>query len=338
MSKGSPTQLEIARKAGVSVMTVSVALRGKPGVSAEKAAEIVAIAKELGYRPNPLVMSLMRCRSSRRKPDTGLTIGWYGPMTALRTRERSRSIHDVFKEYARGASAACKLRGFRIENIGNHRDYLDEKRIIQIIRARGIRGLILGPKSPKEAALQFPKPIPFDIVQLGRSRHDATHDRVISDIFSAMRSCVHALQRVGCRRVGYVDQAEHQKRSEDRVLAAFLVSSVEGACPAGLNGSDLKAQDFLSDYLKKHKPDGLIVASNSMTREVIRTRPVPFVCLHAENQKKWVTGPTTDHYGIGKAAATILMDRILGPQHEAALPYSHVLATGWREGTSHLKK
>ncbi|MBM7066116.1 LacI family DNA-binding transcriptional regulator [Actibacterium sp. 188UL27-1] len=50
---------DVAAAAGVSIMTVSRALRGVEGVSEGKRLEIIEISQRLGYRPNPNARSLM---------------------------------------------------------------------------------------------------------------------------------------------------------------------------------------------------------------------------------------------------------------------------------------
>ena len=61
------SQREIANLLGVNVSTVSRALRGLEGVSSELRQQVLALAKEKGYRPNPFAVSL--------RYDTTRTIG-----------------------------------------------------------------------------------------------------------------------------------------------------------------------------------------------------------------------------------------------------------------------
>lgn len=53
-----PTLAEVAKVAGVSVMTASRALSGKPGVSAERREEILRVADEMGYVLNRVAQRL----------------------------------------------------------------------------------------------------------------------------------------------------------------------------------------------------------------------------------------------------------------------------------------
>ena len=55
----------ISEKTGVTRMAVSLALRGKPGVSAATREKVAAAARELGYAPDPEVSKLMAHIRSR---------------------------------------------------------------------------------------------------------------------------------------------------------------------------------------------------------------------------------------------------------------------------------
>ena len=54
----SPTQRTVADAAAVSPALVSFALNGRPGVSDGKRTEIIRLARELGYQPDPLAREL----------------------------------------------------------------------------------------------------------------------------------------------------------------------------------------------------------------------------------------------------------------------------------------
>ncbi len=55
---------DVASAVGLSVSAVSLALNGRPGVSAETRHRVLAAAAELGYRANPQAQALRRGRSS----------------------------------------------------------------------------------------------------------------------------------------------------------------------------------------------------------------------------------------------------------------------------------
>lgn len=61
--KGPPTITDIARQLGVSAMTVSRVLTGKPEVSPEMRAKVTECARKLGYQPNRWARSLVTQRS-----------------------------------------------------------------------------------------------------------------------------------------------------------------------------------------------------------------------------------------------------------------------------------
>ncbi|GMA21619.1 LacI family DNA-binding transcriptional regulator [Arsenicicoccus piscis] len=64
MADGRVTIVDLARETGVSVSSVSVALRGDPGVSEATRSRVLAAAERLGYRADRRARG---CASSGRE-------------------------------------------------------------------------------------------------------------------------------------------------------------------------------------------------------------------------------------------------------------------------------
>ncbi len=64
MARQSPSIEDVAQLAGVSIMSVSRALRGVEGVSSATRAKILQAAKQIGYRPNRTARSLAASHST----------------------------------------------------------------------------------------------------------------------------------------------------------------------------------------------------------------------------------------------------------------------------------
>ena len=54
---------DLAQALGVSIPTVSRALKDSPEISRELCAKTKALAKEMNYRPNPFAMSLRKIKA-----------------------------------------------------------------------------------------------------------------------------------------------------------------------------------------------------------------------------------------------------------------------------------
>ncbi len=70
MNKKRMTIADVARAADVSIMTVSRAINDKPGVGPELRQRIVALAEEMGYRPNHIARGL----ATRQTSTVGLMV------------------------------------------------------------------------------------------------------------------------------------------------------------------------------------------------------------------------------------------------------------------------
>ena len=106
------TLQDIADRAGVHRSTVSLALRDHPRISEPVRRRVQVIARELGYRANPLVSALMQSRRTGRvEKDTVI-----GYVTCYPTRYGWWPPHHDRPDYFPGAEARAKELGYKLEH------------------------------------------------------------------------------------------------------------------------------------------------------------------------------------------------------------------------------
>ncbi len=106
-----PNQKDIARALGISQGAVSLALRGESSVSTELRRKVRAMAKKLGYRPNPYVSSLMAQIRVSRKPSEQGAIA----LIVDRYKEDEWLRHESYSVYHHGLVHRAHELGFQIE-------------------------------------------------------------------------------------------------------------------------------------------------------------------------------------------------------------------------------
>jgi len=116
---------DIARDLGLSVVTVSKALRNRPDISAKTRLRVLRRSEELNYRPNLSARSLVTGRSHMM----GLVI----PDLA----------HAFFSELARGMSGILRSAGVTLLVASSERHPELERQIIDQLISRGVDALLI---------------------------------------------------------------------------------------------------------------------------------------------------------------------------------------------------
>jgi LacI family transcriptional regulator len=222
-AKGRVPLRLIAEKAGVSRMTVSLALRASPSISKETGSRVQEIAQQLGYRPDPIVSDLMANLRLATQTQHAVPLGF---VTSERSRDsaRDRAIQDA---YFAGAAEKAAALGYRLEEFRLHRDGMSESRVRQIMIARGIEGALLVPSVPESASgATMPGAFSrFCCVAIGTPAGPATVHHVGTDhLHSVMETC-RQLTALGYRCPGLLLTAAQDRRSAYRFRAGFVASS-----------------------------------------------------------------------------------------------------------------
>lgn len=184
----------IAELAGVSLMTVSRALKDNPCQSKATRERIQKIARDLGYTPHPYLSALMG-NLARTRPapvKVNLAVLNFDPAN-----------HPPRHQYYDGIIARAQAHGYHAEPVLYQPEVIPPDRLRKILLARGIRGIILMP------ALQGFTSVDFDFSGFASAAMGHTIDhpplpRVASDIYKGTFQALDEMVRRGYRRIGLI--------------------------------------------------------------------------------------------------------------------------------------
>jgi len=119
-----PTIKDVARRAGVSVTSVSKVINNRPQVSVETRAKVLAAIEELEYSPNQNARGLVGGQTS--------TIGLLLPSLE----------NPIFAQAAKGVEASAARHGYQVILGDFDEDLTKEARFLVVLRARRVEGVI----------------------------------------------------------------------------------------------------------------------------------------------------------------------------------------------------
>jgi len=192
-----PNQRDIAQAMGVSQVAVSLALRGDHSISASLRKRVQAMARQMGYRPNPYVSTLMsHIRAGRKATDKGviaLLVDVY--------HEDEWHRHESYRVYYRGVVRRSAELGFKLERFFLQEPGMNAAKIDRILYARGIRGLILAPPylGNRKLAMQWDR---YACVGTGYAWSQQQFDRVAHDHDQNVVLAFQKLSAMGYARIG----------------------------------------------------------------------------------------------------------------------------------------
>jgi len=183
----------------VSVNTVSRALAGKPDVSPQTRAKVLAVAERLGYRPNKLARGL---RSNKT-----FTLGVIVTDIA----------HPFFAELVKGVEEAARKSGYSIILEDTGEDAEKEARAIQVMLSERVDGLLLTPVQSAREALEEVLGRGFPVVLMGRYFPDLEVPFVVTDDVQGAIMAVEHLIELGHRDIAHVAGPSHISSAQDRL-------------------------------------------------------------------------------------------------------------------------
>lgn len=331
MPLSAPTLQQVAEAAGVSMMTVSRALRNHPEIAAATRDRIVALADQLGYRPDPFVSRAMsRARRGRsRAAAEPLAVVWPHALTPEdRANPRRQRLLTGVRE--RAAILGMTPQEFELDD-----RRVTPERLSRTLFNRGVRALLLLPAFPYPSGEPAFKWEHFTAATLGSGPMADRLHRASHDHFEAMREVIARLASFGLQRPAALLSAELDDFVHRRHSAAFLSYAPGKPSSALRRDADqiIAAPAKFARWFRDGGFDSLIV-QHEPPREILAQLRLPPRALASLHWKPDTAGSGIDQMPENVAAAAI--DIIMGQlnRNERGLP-SHprtLLVPGeWRE-------
>ncbi|MDR3405689.1 MAG: LacI family DNA-binding transcriptional regulator [Chthoniobacter sp.] len=248
---------EIAQQLGVASSTISRALRDDPRISSDLRNRVRTVADKLGYAPNPLVSALMANR--RRRGGAG-AVDVIALITNYGGREDWRK-KDVCRWEYEGIQRRARELGFRIEvfALADYRG--DVARLSATLRARAIRGVLLGFSRDESTGVAFDCE-GFCVGGLSAYFPDVNADRANFHGFYNVRLALDHMHRLGYRRPALIVPELNNRVSNNLWSGAFLdwqrKLPKRDHCEPFIPPENVSAAEF-SDWLYRNAPDSLLV-------------------------------------------------------------------------------
>ncbi|MDF3128121.1 LacI family DNA-binding transcriptional regulator [Kiritimatiellaeota bacterium B1221] len=325
------TQQDLARHLGISVMTVSRALRGTGRVSPDTIKKVKAAAEELGYRPNPLVQTLMAgVRTQRTQQDVNLA--WVTTHENMEVAKSVVTIRDAIIERA-------KILGYGIDSFHLNESEMNAEQLRRIFLARGIHGVVIGPlKRPGKLG-------PFPTESLACSavgnppEGSGIHYTMQHHMFT-MNQILEELNARGYKRIGLLQSRDKEIRAEysfSMVFEHVMLSRQlyqENASPYYDSWTPADFKQWVDSY----QPD-VVVADYAKVIEPLRKAGIRipedlgFVATSLHEKYEECSGVVPPLKHLGHAAVDLVVAQLHRNERGISTFAKAVLIEGeWKEG------
>lgn len=341
---GRVTLRDVAAKVGVSHVTVSLALRNHPSIPLVRREQVKRVAEQMGYRPDPLLSSLVVYRHSKRPVQVQSSLVW---LNHWDQPERLRGAHREFDAYWHGASTAADRYGYRLEEIRWTAD-ITAQRFERILLTRGVRGVLIPPHHtvPDWGGFDWSK---FSIIRFGLSVPSPDSHLVTSDQQRAVVMALKKISSYGYERIGMV-VADHldknvggnytggfftaQRLLQMRSVNALLITEEDA-----YQGRSARVKEALRRWLVRVKPDAILTTDihiPAFIRELGYRIPQDLAVAGTSISDIPVdAGINQNGEAIGRTAVEMLVAQINVDQRgEPPAPCRILVESLWQDGKS----
>ncbi len=265
MGKARATIHDVARKAGVSLATVSKVVNDDPAISDATVARVREAIRTLGYRG---------ARPGARRRLANDVIGVVVPDV----------VNPYFALLLEGVLGAARTHSFGCLVIESRQGRGTDQEAIELLRERGARGLIYVPSNPDVDQLQRLLGEGVPLVFLDRILDGIRAPGVTCDNFDGARQAARHLLKLGHRRILYIGGPRSLSSERDR-LAGFNTTLQEAGLTLDMSLSleadfdQATARGVVREFLGHGVPFTAVFASDDVmafgAREALEEAGLP---------------------------------------------------------------
>jgi len=303
---------DVAKRAGVSVGTVSNVLNELDSVSETNKSKVMNTIKSLGYKPNKIAASL-----SKKKT---MNIGLIVPDVSS----------PFYSDLINGVTETLDANGYNVFLCSSGSDLSKETKIINDLLSMWIDGIILIPVYSGKRDIKEMESINIPIVLVNREVKGWTRDIVIFDNFGGAYEATNFLIKNNHKKIIILDGPKYSRSFEDRLLGWKTAMEENRLYNSNLvfrgdfsveSGHDmmLKSLNELVEIDAVFASSDLIAlgALNALEEKNIRVPDdisiIGFGDIYLSKfLKPSLTTIRRPFYNIGKTTVSILLEKILG--------------------------
>jgi DNA-binding LacI/PurR family transcriptional regulator len=294
------------------------------------------IARELDYRPDAMLAALNAYRVQRSSGPERPVLAWLTHHAARNAWRLSACNVDYYK----GALRRAEERGYRLEHFWLGEPGMSPRRMSDVLRTRGIQGLLLPPQE-KIGAVELDW-ADFAAVTFGYTLLQPRLHLVSNHEYRTMGTLFGELAQRAYRRVGLVDLREHDERVDHNWLAAYLLEQHRLGAPQSPPPLILEqwSDDRFLDWVERHAPDAIVTklpAVLDCLRRAAYAVPAEIgVAFHSlDDGSTGLSGMRKNASQIGVMAVDLLVDMLHRNERGVpAEPHLLMVEGTWVEGAT----
>lgn len=256
MEKQHRTSLkDLARELGVSIATVSRALRESPEIGKEMQARVKALAKQLNYRPNPFAQSLRR--------EAPRVIGVVVP----------NIVAHYYASVLEGIEDFAAREGYSVISANSHENHIIETRVIDNFISMHVEGIIacLAQDTEDYAHFQEINDMGIPLVFFARTCLPDIFSTVTANGDEAAQEATQHLIDTGSRRIAFIGGPNHLdmvRRRKHGYLEALRINDIpidrSLVCCQRID-YEMARKNVIEMLMRKDRPDAIIAFNDIIT-------------------------------------------------------------------------